>query len=573
MATTVAKAAPPGAALVTKTGATGESDASARALTTASMMLAAVLVTLDSTIANVALPHIQSSLSASPEQILWVVTSYVIAGAIATPLSGWLAVRFGRKLVMVASIGGFTLTSIACGLSGDLPSLVLFRLLQGASGAAMIPLSQATMLDIYPPEKHAQAMALYGMGAMFGGIIGPTLGGWLSEWMSWRAVFLINVPFGSLACLGLYLFMPTSPAQRTARFDLFGFAALSLFLASLQLIVDRGQQLDWFDSAEICIEAAIVASSAYVFLVHMFTAPAPFLKPALFRDRNLVVGAVIFTATGVQVFGVVPLIGIMLQTLFRYPVMLAGLVLAPRGIATMVGMLVTVRLMERIDTRLLVVLGMVSTAIGFYLMSGLSLESTTSEMVIYGVFLAIGSGMVFVPLSTLTFSTLAADLRDEGAAVSALVRNIGSSVGISLLQVMTLHNAATVEARLDEGVRPDNPVFAWRLPDFDFGQPLAMAGMHGEVARQALMVAYTDAFWLMFLLTVAVLPIILLLRGPRQAAEVASSAVGDMEIGPITGLVVENLGQPAAIDDATFTDSAAEQKPDDSYRQEPVPQP
>jgi DHA2 family multidrug resistance protein len=498
-------------------GEARDTASTTRALTTASMMLAAVLVTLDSTIANVALPHIQSSVSASPEQILWVVTSYVIAGAIATPLSGWLAVRFGRKLVMVASVGGFTLTSIACGLATDLSGLVLFRLLQGVAGAAMIPLSQATLLDIYPPAKHGQAMALYGMGSMLGGIIGPTLGGWLTEWMSWRAVFLVNVPFGSLACLGLYLFMPASPRQPRARFDLFGFAALSLFLASLQLIVDRGQQLDWFDSAEICIEATVMACSGYVFLVHMFTAPAPFLKPALFRDRNLVVGALVLVVLGVLVFGALPLIGIMLQNLFFYPVMLAGLVLAPRGLATMAAMIIAGRMIGRIDTRFVVMLGMISTATGYYLMAGLSLESTTFEMVLYGIILATGSGMVFVPLSTLAFSTLAPELRDEGTAVFALVRNIGSAVGISLLQVMTLRNAAIVQVRLGEAVRPDNPVFAWRMPDFDFSVPLATVGMHGEVARQALMVAYTDAFWLMFLLSLAVLPVILLMRTPPKA--------------------------------------------------------
>ena len=496
-------------------------DSTRRTLTTASMMLAAVLVTLDSTIANVALPHIQSSIAASPEQILWVVTSYVIAGAIATPLSGWLAERYGRKLVMVVSVGGFTVTSIACGLAADLSSLVVFRLLQGAAGAAMIPLSQATLLDIYPPHRHGQAMALFGIGSMVGGIIGPTLGGWLTEWMTWRAVFLINVPFGSLACLGLYLFMPSSPSRPGARFDLFGFATLSIFLASLQLIVDRGQQLDWFDSTEIWIETVIMASFGYVFLVHMFTSPAPFIKPALFRDRNLAVGAVITVVLGVLVFGALPLIGLMMQTLFLYPVMLAGLVLAPRGVATIVAMMVAGRLIGRIDNRFVVMLGMIATAAGYYLMSGLSLESDKWDLIVYGVILAIGSGMVFVPLSTIAFSTLDPALRNEGTALFALVRNLGSSVGISLLQVMTLRNAATVQSRLSEGVRPDNPMFHWSLPEFDFGMPAAVAGMSGEVARQAMMVAYTDAFWLMFLLSVGTLPIVLLMRAspPKKRPE------------------------------------------------------
>jgi DHA2 family multidrug resistance protein len=548
-AAAVEQAAPAGASLLADAAANAEIDESRRALTTASMMLAALLVMLDSTVANVALPHIQSSISASPEQIIWVVTSYVIAGAIATPLSGWLAMRFGRKLVMVASIGGFTLTSIACGLANDLPSLVLFRLLQGATGAAMVPLSQATLLDIYPPEKHGKAMALYGMGAMLGGIIGPTLGGSLTEWMSWRAVFLINVPFGSLACLGLWLFMPSSPAQRGARFDLFGFAALSVFLASLQLIVDRGQQLDWFDSTEIRIEAGVAAGFGYIFLVHMFTASAPFIRPALFRDRNFAAGAVITAATSVQIFGALPLIGIMLQNLFRYPVMLAGLVLAPRGVATMVAMTLTGGLIGRIDTRVLVMLGLIATAGGFYLMSGLSLQSTTLDMTLCGLFTAIGSGIIFVPLTTLTFSTLASELRDEGTAVSALVRNISSSVGVSMLQVMTLRNAAIVQARLSEKVRPDNPVFAWRLPDFDFQEPLAIAEMQGVVARQALMVGYTDAFWLMFLLSLAMLPVMLLMRTPRRPAQANPGAVDDEEDEEIRARALDELQQATGVSD------------------------
>lgn len=490
-------------------------DPARRALITASTMMAAVLVTLDSTVANVALPHIQSSVSASPEQILWVVTSYVIAGAIGTPLSGWLATRYGRKPVMVISVGCFTLTSIACGVATDLTGLVLFRFLQGMAGASMVPLSQATLLDINPPARHGRAMALYGMGSMVGGIIGPALGGWLTDYLSWRAVFLINVPFGSLACLGMYLFLPNSPKQNAARFDLFGFAALSIFLASLQLVVDRGQQLDWFDAPEICLEATCMAAFGYIFIVHVFTTRAPFIKPALFRDRNLLVGSIISAVLGVLVFGAMPLIGIMLQQLLGYPVMLAGLVQAPRGLATMCSMIIAGRLMGKVDTRFLLVAGMAATGIGYFLMAHLSLEADKIDFILTGVMLAIGSGLIFVPLSTIVFSTLDPALRNEGAAVFALVRNIGSSVGISLLQVLTLRNAAVVQSRLAEGLRPDNPFFVFKVPDFDFAVPLSAAGMNGEVARQAMMVAYTDSFWLLFLMSVALLPIILLMRAPR----------------------------------------------------------
>jgi DHA2 family multidrug resistance protein len=487
-------------------------DPVTRRLITISTMLASILITLDSTIANVALPHIQSSVAASPEQIVWVATSYVIASAIATPLSGWLSTRYGRKGVMVISVGTFTLASVACGLASDLYSLVAFRLVQGAAGAAMIPLSQATLLDIYPRERHGQAMALFGMASMVGGVIGPALGGWLTDWLSWRAVFLINVPFGSLACIGMYLFMPKSETRRASRFDLFGFAALSIFLAGMQLMIDRGQQLDWFDSWEICIEATLAAAFGYVFLVHMFTARSPFIKPALFADRNFSVGSLITVVLGVLVFGALPLIGIMMQQLLGYPVLLAGLVLAPRGLATIAAMMVAGRLIGRVDSRVPVLLGVISMATGFLMMSRLSLDTRQIDIVVTGIVLAIGSGLVFVPLSTIIFSTLEPRLRDEGAALFALMRNIGTAVGISALQIMTIRNGATVRSRLGEGVRPDNPLLEMRAPGFDFAASDSVAGMHHEIVRQAMMVAYIDCFWLLFLLSVALMPLILLFR-------------------------------------------------------------
>jgi len=479
-------------------------------------MLAAILVTLDATVANVALPRIQSSVAASPEQIVWVVTSYVIAAAIATPLSGWLASRFGRKEVMIVSVGGFVLSSIACGLATDLYTLVAFRIVQGAAGAAMVPLSQATLLDINPPEKHGQAMALFGMGSMLGGIIGPALGGWLTDWLSWRAVFLINVPFGTLACIGMYLFMRSPKRPKAARFDIAGFVLLSIFLASLQLMVDRGQQLDWFDSTEIWIEATCIALFGYLFVVHIFTTKEPFIKPRLFQDRTFFVGSIVTALLGVLVFGAMPLIGIMLQQLLGYPVMLAGLVQAPRGIATMLSMIVAGQLMGKVDTRILLMFGLFATGIGFYMMSRLSLDSHQDEIILSGIMLAIGSGMMFVPLSTIVFSTLDPALRNEGAAMFALVRNIGSSIGISLLQVLTIRNGATVMSRLGEGVRPDNPAWGIKAPDFDFGSAEAVAIAHAEMNRQSAMVAYIDSFWLLFLLSIAIMPLIWLMRAPGQ---------------------------------------------------------
>ncbi len=482
-------------------------------------MLAAVLVTLDATIANVALPRIQSSVGASPEQIVWVVTSYVIAAAIATPLSGWLATRFGRREIMAATLAIFTLASVACGLATDLYSLVAFRFIQGASGAAIVPLSQATLLDIFPPEKHGQAMAIFGMGSMVGGIIGPALGGFLTDWLTWRAVFLINVPFGSLAAIGIFLFMSPSKTTSRMRFDFFGFIALSIFLASLQLMVDRGQQLDWFDSPEIWAEAIIMGVFGYIFLVHIFTSETPFISPALFKDRNLSVGSIVAVLLGVLVFGAMPLIGIMLQQQLGYPVLLAGMVQAPRGIATMVAMMIAGALMGKVDTRILLLVGIASTGMGYLMMSALSLESSQMEIILSGIVLSIGSGFIFVPLSTIVFSTLDPKLRNEGAATFTLVRNIGQAVGISLIQVMTLRNGATVQARLSEGVRPDSPPFGLHLPEFDFMSSEAMLGMYHEASRQAMMVAYVDSYWGLYILSIVLVPLVLLMRPAKTARQ------------------------------------------------------
>ena len=489
-----------------------------RTLVTVSTMLAAVLVTLDVTIANVALPRIQSSVGASPEQIIWVVTSYVIAAAIATPLSGWLASRYGRKEVMVSTIAAFTVASVACGLATDLYSLVLFRFLQGATGAAIVPLSQATLLDIYPTEKHGQAMAIFGIGSMVGSIIGPALGGWLTEWMTWRAVFLINVPFGTLAAVGMFVFMSPVPKSTDARFDFFGFITLSIFLASLQLMVDRGQQLDWFDSPEIWAEATIMAVFGYIFLVHVFTSRSPFISPGLFKDRNFSVGSIVAVMLGVLVFSSLPLIGIMLQQLLGYPVLLAGLVQAPRGIATAITMVVAGALVGKVDTRILIFFGLAATGVGYLMMAGFSLETGERDIILAGIVMSIGSGLIFVPLSALVFSTLDPKLRNEGAATFTLVRNIGQAVGISLLQVMTLRNGATVQARLSEGVRPDSPLFGLHLPEFDFFSQESMMGMYHEAARQAMMVAYVDSFWALYVLAVVLVPLVFLMQPAKRKA-------------------------------------------------------
>ncbi|WP_010218187.1 DHA2 family efflux MFS transporter permease subunit [Sphingomonas sp. PAMC 26621] len=490
-------------------------DPATRNIITAAVMAATVMNSLDSTIANVALPHIQGSVSASSEEITWVLTSYIVAAAIMTPLTGWLAGRFGRKRLMLWSIVGFTVVSGLCGLANSLGELVGFRLLQGVFGAALVPMSQAILLDINPPERHGPAMAVWGMGAILGPIIGPALGGWLTDNLSWRWVFYINLPIGILAFIGLSGFLTETKDSTRPRLDIFGFAMLALALGSFQLMLDRGQTKDWFSSLEICIEGAMALFFGYLFVVQTLTARQPFIDIGMFKDRNFLTGSIFGFFLGTVLFGVLALLPTMLETLMGYPVVLTGLVTAPRGIGTLISMIIVGRVIKRVDARLLILIGFGLAAYSLHMMSGFSLGMSERLVIISGFIQGLGTGLVFVPLTTIAFATLDPKYRNEGAAMFTLTRNIGSAVGISVLQAMTIRNSATVHARLTEGIRPDNPA----LPGgFDFDLPSAVAAMNAQITRQASMVSYIDAFWMLFVLTLAVIPLLLLMRGPRKGA-------------------------------------------------------
>lgn len=491
-------------------------EGTTRRVITAATILSTIMYALDGTIANVALPHMQATVSASAEQIVWVLTSFLIATAIATPLSGWLADRFGRKRVMLVSLAGFTLASVACGLSVNLQQLVLFRVVQGFCGAGLVPLAQSTLLDINPPSQHGKAMALYGMGSILGPILGPTLGGYITDTFDWRWIFFINVPFGIIAFLGLSGFMPEAKADKLPKFDFMGFACLSLFIGSFQLMLDRGQQQDWFNSTEIWIEATLAAVFFYFTIVHMWSAVHPFIRPGLFKDRNFSTGMVIGVQLGVLVYGVAALLAPMLQQLMGYPVTLAGLATMPRGVGTMIGMYGVGQLIGRVDPRFLVFLGLLLSGVAMYMFSGMSLEMDSDLILVAGLIQGLGSGLIFVPITTLMFSTLAPRYRNEGAALSSLARSIGAAVGISYLQTLTIRNTATVQSRLVEDVRPDNPILGLRMPDFDFDMPVEVARMMGQVVRQATMVAYTDAFWFLFVVSIGMIPLLLLMRPMKR---------------------------------------------------------
>jgi len=487
-----------------------------RRLITVFIMGAAVMNQVDTTIANVALPHIQGATSASREQIGWVLTSYIVSMAIFTPLTGWLASRFGRRRLILYSIMAFTFASGLCGIAVSLQELILFRMLQGIAGAALVPMSQATLLDINPPEDHGKAMAIFGLAAVTGPLLGPLLGGWLTAHFSWRWCFLINLPLGMFSLVGLSAYMPETPRNEDMRLDFLGFGLLALAIGSLQLMLDRGQLLDWFESTEIWIEAVVSGSAFYLFLVHSFTSARPFVSPAVFADRNFLICAAVGFFLGILIYSPLALLPQMLEGLMGYPIMEVGLVMAPRGIGVLLAMIVMGRIIRYVDFRLLIFGGMAATGLAMYDMSHFSLQADNRILITSGIIQGIGSSSVFVPLAALAFATLPTRLRNEGAAIATLMRNFGASVGIAVVQAMTLRAAAASQSHLTENLRPDNPVFAANRPDFDFGLPDAVAQLSREVTRQALMVSYVDAFRTMFVLALVSSLLIFLLRTPRQ---------------------------------------------------------
>ena len=498
-------------------------DGPRRALITASVMLASIMQALDNTIANVALPRIQGSLSATQDQMAWVLTSYIIATAIMTPLSGWLAGQIGRKRVFLASVVGFTLASMLCGLAQSLPEIVLARLAQGLCGAALVPMSQAVLLDINPPERHGRAMAVWGMGVIIGPILGPALGGWLTENYNWRWVFYINVPFGILAFLGILSAVPET-VIRKSRFDFFGFAALSIGIAALQLTLDRGQLKDWFSSTEIWIEAIVALVAFYWFVIHMLTTTGPrFVTPALFKDRNFLTGNFFIFVVGVVLFATLALLPPLLQDLLDYPVVTTGLVTAPRGIGTLIAMFIVGRLMGKMDVRWIIGCGFALTALSCWQMTSFDLQMGSNTIVWSGIAQGLGTGFVYVPLATATFATLVPTLRNEGTAIFSLSRNLGSSIGISVVETLLTRNTQILHSTLGEHITPYTSSIL--TPD---GRTIptgsVLAALNATVTKQAAMLAYNNDFQLMLYLCLATIPLVMLLRkgaAARSAEPVA----------------------------------------------------
>jgi DHA2 family multidrug resistance protein len=495
-----------------------------RGLITVCAMLATLMQALDSTIANVALPYMQGSLSTTADQITWVLTSYIVAAAIMTAPVGWLSARFGRKAVFVASLVGFTVASMLCGVAQSLTQMVIFRLAQGVFGAALVPLSQATMLDIYPAEQRGSAMAIWGMGVMLGPILGPTLGGFLTDAYDWRWVFYVNLPFGILATVGLVAFLPREARDANLRFDWLGFAVLSLGIGALQMMLDRGEQQDWFSSTEIVWEAVLAALGLYLFVVHLLTAEKPFINPRIFKDLNFLSGFLMMFAIGLVLLASSTLLAPYLQNLAGYPVETAGLLMAPRGLGTMAAMMVAGRLANRVDPRAMMLAGIACIAFSMWESMQWTPDVSAMRLIVTSIIQGAGLGLVFTPLTVVAFATLPAELRTDGTALFSLVRNVGSAIGISITALLLSQNTQTMHAALVEHVTPFNRMLQSGGAHLFWSptSPSGLAALNAEITRQSAIIAYANDFKFMLYVTLPAALLLLLMRrnkAPQSAAE------------------------------------------------------
>ncbi|MDQ7018467.1 MAG: DHA2 family efflux MFS transporter permease subunit [Robiginitomaculum sp.] len=486
-----------------------------RAMITLSVMLATTMQAIDTTIANVALPHMQGAMAATQDQISWVLTSYIVSAAIMTPPTGFLAARFGRKRLFIGAVAGFVVASMLAGAAANLGQLVFFRLMQGAFGASLVPLSQAVLLDIYPRHQHGRAIAIWGVGVMIGPVLGPTLGGWLTETLSWRWVFYINLPVGLMAITGLSLFVKRTYRQNKLPFDWPGFALLSLSIGALQMMLDRGQSQDWFSAPEIVIEAVLAVLCLYLFVVHIMTTRRPFLNPAMFKDRNLSMGLGFMFLVGIIFLSTMAILPPFLQTLKGWPVILTGLVLAPRGLGMMLGMMIMGRLAERFDPRFLIAGGMMMIVISLYSMSQFTLEVSQKDIIWTGFAQGLGLGSVFVPMGVITFATLDEKYRTEATALFSLVRNIGSSIGVSISFALLARNIQINHAELAAHITPFNPlVTALGITGPEGLGRLAI--VNAQINQQAALIGYLNDFRFMMGISLLAAPFILLLRSPHK---------------------------------------------------------
>lgn len=499
-----------------------QSSSSARALITVAVMAATVMQVLDTTIVNVALPHMAGQLNATPDQISWVLTSYLVASGIFMPLTGFFTARLGQKKYLLLSILGFSVTSALCGLSANLSEIVLFRLLQGIFGAALVPLSQSIMLGAYPPQERGKAMAIWGIGVMVGPILGPTLGGYLTEVLNWRWTFFINVPVGLFSLLVAMRVVPETE-RRKRDMDWIGLILVFLAIGGLQFMLDRGNDDDWFDARSIQVAAALSIAGVTGFLIHGWTHRGETLfDPRIFRDRNFATSSLLIGAFGLGLFGMMVLQPMMIESLLGFPTFTTGLLMAPRAFASMFSMFMVGRLVNRVDPRILITIGIMLSTAGTYVATHYYLGVDSWWLVWPVMIQGFGLGMVFVPLSTIAYSTLDPKHAAEAAGLFSLLRTIGSSIGISIATTILTRHTQIAWNQIGANIQPFNPALSAYLDrlHLDITDPQAGLILGQELSRQASMVGFVDAFTFIMWSFLAMLPMVLIMAKakPKPAA-------------------------------------------------------
>lgn len=486
----------------------GQRTAILLTLTTVTMLYAMTV-----TIANVALPRMQGSLSATQDQIAWVVTFNIVATAVATPLTGWMAARLGRRKLMISAVVLFAIASLLCGTANSVEELVFYRIIQGASGAPLVPMSQAIVVDTYPKEKHGSATAFFGIGVMLGPIVAPTLGGYITEALSWRWVFYMILPFTLVSLIGVLAFIHDRREATKTALDWTGFLALAVAIASFQLMLDRGESAGWFTSTEIILYAILASVALYVFVVHSLTAETPFLRPIMLLDRNYAVGLLIVLAFGMLNFTPITILPSLLQQLRGYPDSVIGWVLSARGVGTLIGFLI-MAFAGKIDPRYPLTLGFLLQVIAGYSMWQFDINLTILDVVWTTWLQGLGVGLMWVPLSIITFSTLKPAFVPDGMALFHLLRNIGSSIHISLSIALVIHTTRINYAVMTEHVTPYNRNF--QMPavadTWNTETVQGLAAISGEINRQATMIGYLNSFAFFAITAAIAMPLMLLLK-------------------------------------------------------------
>jgi MFS transporter, DHA2 family, multidrug resistance protein len=504
-----------------------------------SVMFGTFMVVLDTTIVNVSLPHIAGTLSASIEEATWALTTYLAANAIILPITGWLANYFGRRRLLLLSVAGFTIASVLCGMSTTLPMLVFWRIIQGMTGGVLQPLSQAIMLEVFEPKDRGKAMAFFGLGVVVAPVIGPVLGGWLTDNYSWRWVFYVNLPFGVAAYMMLraYVFDPPYIKRGTAAIDYWGIGLLAIGIAALQIGLDQGQQKDWFSSDLIVTLAILAAVGLGGFVWHAFTTPDPVVDLRLFKEPTFATGIVLVTAMGFGLYGSLVLMPVLLQTLLGYPSLQAGFAMAPRGLGSLVAMPVVGIMMNRVDPRKMLGLGFLVNAATLYWMGWLNLQAGFWDIFWPQFVQGIGMGLLFVPLTTVAMDRIAP--KDMGPATSLfnLLRNIGGAAGIAVIQTVLardrqehinvigshVHQYGASTQLLFQNLRN---TFVARGADVVTATERAYYALFGMVQKQAAMMAFIDGFTFLAVVFLALTPLIFLMRKP-QHHEGPAAVIGD----------------------------------------------